>query len=763
MSILPVIRAWRGDCHQVVANLEAALALEGGKPLDADCLLSVDSDVELAPLNEAAMKLFRTVWHLKTAPSSDTTWPLAANRAWQDTARYIHEHRASLKASGWLWWESDAMPLRRGWLTTLSEAHAARPRTVFAGHVTSDSTTPFYVPGGCALWPMDIVDQLANCAALYVSAYVFDREAGATVSRSCKRLNHLMAHERKALGGSRGRSFTQAHLKELLAINPQAVFYHGSADGSLAALLSGKPLPSQPLLQARTGLAPAYTISVLCLDNLHLTKRCLDSIIAHSADYELIVTDNGSSDGTARYLKQLKRHLGDRLTIVTNATNLGFQEPNQLALAQARGTHFVLFNNDMEACAGWLDALHQPFAERPRLAITGLAGTCCAIDASLNGMPGDDAAPEYIEGGCLMIPTALARQHGLFSSYLKFAYWEDTDLSLRLRELGYDIATVALPIRHASRGSTSRLLDLKAVMDANRREMTTRWRFYWERRTFARTVLVNRRGARGDVLMLTPALHALRTKWPLAHITVATDCPEMLTGLDSVDATATVASASPRAYDHAYQLDLTYEALPGVHITQAYADALGVTLPPKWRIEMAATPADLAWGCTVARGLRVALIHAGLSTWPGKQWPLDRFEAVTTWLRSQGWFTIAVGASDSPLAGCDDTVAGATTPQQLYALCQHAALFVGIDSMPQHVASAALLPSVILYGTTNPACIVNPSAQVRVVQADTTVAPCAGEHGRRTRAITRAPDCKGTCMAAISVDMVLSAIKEATQ
>lgn len=504
-------------------------------------------------------------------------------------------------------------------------------------------------------------------------------------------------------------------------------------------------------------MRPRYTISVVCFNNLALTKACLKSVMAQSDDYELIVTDNNSMDGTGAYLVALQKNLGDRLRIITNKENRGFKDPNNHALTFARGEFFVCLNNDMEVCPNWLDKLQAPFATDLKLAITGLAKTCRVIDEKFSGQY-HPSALDYIEGSCLMIPTAIARKHGLFSDYLSFAYWEDTDLSFRLRELGYNIAVVDLPMDHDKRGSTTRHVEeVQAHFRKNTETMQSRWAFYFKRRDFKRRILVRRLGARGDVLLATPILRALRNKYPQAEIEVATKCPEMLAGMDGVRPI----HHSPRYFDQKIDLDLAYEKRPDLHIVHAYALAAGISVNRAWMPEMFQTEADMVFGERKSRGERVALIHSGLTCWPAKNWPEDRMKEVVTALKKMGYFTVAVGAEDAPECDCDDSLAGETTPQQLYALAKHARLFVGIDSMPQHVASAANLPSVVIFGPTNPYAIIRSSHLILPVQADVKEVPCVGAHGRRTKPVTQAP-CEAECILAVTPEMVLAAVKRVT-
>lgn len=502
-------------------------------------------------------------------------------------------------------------------------------------------------------------------------------------------------------------------------------------------------------------MAPRFTISVLCMDHLDLTVKCIESVLKFSKDFELIVTDNASSDGTPKYLAEVKNRFPKIVTIIRNQENKGFQDPNKNALRIARGEFLVLLNNDMEVCEGWLDALSEPFGKNRKLAITGLSGTCNHIT---NDYKASSGTLEYIEGSCLMIPCAIARRVGLFADYLKFIYWEDTDLSLRVREQGYEIEQVKINAQHRHRASTTRHMDLREILANNQREFKKRWDFYIRRRTFQKRILIRRLGARGDVLLLTPALRALQEKWPQAEIQVATKCPSMLTGMPGIK----MAMDKRSYFDSFYDLDLSYESRPDVHIVQAYADLLEVRLPDRWQIEMFPTEKDEAWGFRKSRGMKVALIHGGMTTWPGKNWPLDRMEEVVSHLKQEGFLTIAVGDDHSPVLNCDDSVAGETTPQQLYALAKHASLFVGLDSMPQHVASAANVPSVVMFGPTNPKRIIRPTPRIVAVQATTADAECVGAHGRRTVAVTQAP-CDGACARAVTVQMMIRGINRALQ
>ncbi|MDG3045139.1 glycosyltransferase [Bacillus sp. B6(2022)] len=63
------------------------------------------------------------------------------------------------------------------------------------------------------------------------------------------------------------------------------------------------------------------SIVMLTYNELHLTKKCIDSIKKHTRrdEYELIIVDNASSDGTKEYVRQL-----EDVVLIDNEKNQGF-------------------------------------------------------------------------------------------------------------------------------------------------------------------------------------------------------------------------------------------------------------------------------------------------------------------------------------------------------------------------------------------------------------------------------------------------------
>jgi glycosyltransferase involved in cell wall biosynthesis len=104
-----------------------------------------------------------------------------------------------------------------------------------------------------------------------------------------------------------------------------------------------------------TGLA---SIIIACWNELEFTRQCIPTLRRHTrGPWELIVIDNGSTDGTATYLAGVCDLAAVPVTVISNSMNLGFPAAMNQGLRRARGEYLVLLNNDVVVTDGWLDQL----------------------------------------------------------------------------------------------------------------------------------------------------------------------------------------------------------------------------------------------------------------------------------------------------------------------------------------------------------------------------------------------------------------------
>ncbi|PYS36373.1 MAG: hypothetical protein DMF75_01075, partial [Acidobacteria bacterium] len=92
---------------------------------------------------------------------------------------------------------------------------------------------------------------------------------------------------------------------------------------------------------------PKASIIVVTYNNLELNRLCLESIYARTEwpNFEVIVVDNHSTDGSREYLKEVEKNFTN-LRVTLNESNLGFAAANNIGLRLADGDYLVLLNND---------------------------------------------------------------------------------------------------------------------------------------------------------------------------------------------------------------------------------------------------------------------------------------------------------------------------------------------------------------------------------------------------------------------------------
>ncbi len=236
------------------------------------------------------------------------------------------------------------------------------------------------------------------------------------------------------------------------------------------------------------------SLTIICnFNGKDLLRKCLHSLQAELGKTDdVLVIENGSSDGSAAMVKQAFPWV----KLLELPKNLGFSGGNNAALRyKDQYEYFVLLNNDIEVEPGFLNALLTPFNNRhPERSVSAVEGSrrdvkpdfstpgssdyvsgalndkreigivnAVILDAegktvdhaggqwlsflsgtnigSYRGVRPADLPPDvfettYASGAALAIRTDLLSS-GLFPDF--FAYYEDVDLSWRIRRAGYRI------------------------------------------------------------------------------------------------------------------------------------------------------------------------------------------------------------------------------------------------------------------------------------------------------------------------------------
>jgi glycosyltransferase involved in cell wall biosynthesis len=100
------------------------------------------------------------------------------------------------------------------------------------------------------------------------------------------------------------------------------------------------------------------SVVIPCWNQVEFSKLCIRSLLSHTRrPWELIVINNGSTDGTADYLAGIQDGGAVPVTIIANETNRGFPAAVNQGLQAARGEYLVLLNNDVVVTHDWLEQM----------------------------------------------------------------------------------------------------------------------------------------------------------------------------------------------------------------------------------------------------------------------------------------------------------------------------------------------------------------------------------------------------------------------
>lgn len=206
-------------------------------------------------------------------------------------------------------------------------------------------------------------------------------------------------------------------------------------------------------------VTPKLSIVIVNFNKAHLTLKSVTSIFfaSISVPFEIIVVDNGSERGEHEILEAA----AGPFHLVRLERNVYFGEGSNVGAEAARGEYILFLNNDAFLMPETVDLLLETFAKNADCGVAGPvfyypdgrlqeAGAFVnAYGASRQRGRGDpwfrlEALPrfdvvDYVSGACLMMKRSVFRQLGGFDRVYAPAYYEDTDLCLKVRELSLQV------------------------------------------------------------------------------------------------------------------------------------------------------------------------------------------------------------------------------------------------------------------------------------------------------------------------------------
>lgn len=187
----------------------------------------------------------------------------------------------------------------------------------------------------------------------------------------------------------------------------------------------------------------AMTVAVTTFNRRDLLSRCLDALLHQTLSpdhHELLVVDDGSTDGTDAMVAELARehpHLRYH-----RHENAGRAVTRNRALALASGEILLYVDSDVIVAPGFLEAhleSHRRFQGRrghDRVFCQGLSWNVSSLEAVGGPLPPFDPSRAFFDTKNVSIPRRLLEEVGGFHTGFTEYGWEDLELGVRLKRAG---------------------------------------------------------------------------------------------------------------------------------------------------------------------------------------------------------------------------------------------------------------------------------------------------------------------------------------
>jgi len=389
--------------------------------------------------------------------------------------------------------------LRTGWFSDRSATYLASGRPV----VTQDTGFGTALPTGAGLLAFDDAEAAVEAVERVDADYSIHSWAARDLAREYfdhavvlgAMLEHLDIHPQAPRRHRPDTVFPRDLVLEPVSRRPTRL--------APATVLTAARQPAAPRWDEPPRLGPgSASIVVVTYDGLPFNRLCLETVLAHGGDVdlELIVVDNGSSDGTPEYLTRLAG-ADARVRVLLNGRNTGFASACNQGLGLAGGEHLVLLNNDTMVPPGWLPRLIAHL-RNPEVGLVGPVTNRIGNEAEIEtdyrrwgefldfaARRADEFAGDWLELRspamyCLALRRETFLRLGPLDERYEVGLLEDDDYADRARAAGYQQRCVEdVVVHHFGEASFGKLVaggEYGRILRANQSRYAEKWGRDWE-------------------------------------------------------------------------------------------------------------------------------------------------------------------------------------------------------------------------------------------------------------------------------------------
>lgn len=187
------------------------------------------------------------------------------------------------------------------------------------------------------------------------------------------------------------------------------------------------------------------SIVTLTYNKLEYTKKFIESLYRYTKDFELILVDNGSTDGTREYLKSL-----NNVKLILNDENKGFSKGNNQGIEIAEGEYIGFLNNDILLYPDWFEKIEAVFEKEnaafvsprhinPHYDTTDEKTYIEYFKKNFDYRQNYEKSFDECVFSCVITKRDVIDKIGTFDENYAQAFFEDNDFKYRAIQAGYGV------------------------------------------------------------------------------------------------------------------------------------------------------------------------------------------------------------------------------------------------------------------------------------------------------------------------------------